>query len=295
MSKKLFGCLSFLLMVFFTLGTALGASGKISEETSACIECHASIHPGIVADWKESRMSRITPGEALKTSEIERRISVKDVPKKLADVVVGCAECHTINPEKHGDTFEHEGYQAHIVVTPQDCATCHPVEATQYSENLMSHAYANLNENPVYQDLAETINGMQVFQDMKTVYKKPDPGTCADSCNFCHGTKVDAVGVKTLDTDFGEMKLPILTGWPNQGVGRINPDKSKGSCTACHTRHRFSIQMAIQGLRGKQAWKYLLLRWKGLGLRSGSVESRNRFLGSNLCCLSYQPCHKWGR
>ena len=40
------------------------------------------------------------------------------------------------------------------------------------------------------------------------------------------------------------MKFPILSGWPNQGVGRVNPDGSLGSCTSCHSRHKFSIEMA---------------------------------------------------
>ena len=40
------------------------------------------------------------------------------------------------------------------------------------------------------------------------------------------------------------MSFPILSGWPNQGVGRVNPDGSLGSCAACHTRHGFSIEMA---------------------------------------------------
>ena len=34
------------------------------------------------------------------------------------------------------------------------------------------------------------------------------------------------------------------TTWPNTGIGRINPDGSKGSCSACHTRHRFSKEQA---------------------------------------------------
>jgi hypothetical protein len=42
----------------------------------------------------------------------------------------------------------------------------------------------------------------------------------------------------------GDMDFPILSGWPNQGVGRLNPDGSKGACTACHTRHQFAIEMA---------------------------------------------------
>ena len=65
-----------------------------------------------------------------------------------------------------------------------------------------------------------------------------------DSCLYCHGTEVKVKGVKVRETPMGEMGFPVLTGWPNQGVGRINPDGSKGSCAACHTRHQFSIEMA---------------------------------------------------
>ncbi len=34
--------------------------------------------------------------------------------------------------------------------------------------------------------------------------------------------------------------------WPNTGIGRINPDGSRGSCSACHTRHSFSVAQARQ-------------------------------------------------
>jgi hypothetical protein len=40
------------------------------------------------------------------------------------------------------------------------------------------------------------------------------------------------------------MTFPTIAGWPNQGVGRINLDGSRGSCSACHTRHVFSIETA---------------------------------------------------
>jgi hypothetical protein len=29
--------------------------------------------------------------------------------------------------------------------------------------------------------------------------------------------------------------------WPNTGIGRINPDGSRGACSTCHTRHLFSV------------------------------------------------------
>jgi hypothetical protein len=48
------------------------------------------------------------------------------------------------------------------------------------------------------------------------------------------------------------MDFPVISGWPNQGVGRINPDGSKGSCSACHSRHDFSIEMARKPYTCKQ-------------------------------------------
>jgi hypothetical protein len=51
-------------------------------------------------------------------------------------------------------------------------------------------------------------------------------------------------GTEERETDYGDMTFPVIAGWPNQGVGRINLDGSKGSCTACHARHSFSIEVA---------------------------------------------------
>ncbi len=233
-----------LFMVFVSVQVAFGASGRTSEDTNACIECHRSVHPGIVADWERSRMAKVTPRAARSMILKKRRVSFEEVPSKLASVVVGCAECHTMNPEKHQDTFEHNGNQVHVVVTPEDCATCHPVELNQYSQNLMYNAVGNLKNNPVYHSLVDSALGVQSFKNMKTTLKKPDDQTYADACFYCHGTVIEVKGTETRKTAQGEMSFPILSGWPNQGVGRINPDGSKGSCSACHTRHQFSIEMA---------------------------------------------------
>ena len=220
------------------------AALEISENTQECLECHAVVTPGIVGDWKRSRHAGVTPAEALKKSELERRISIKKAPEGLAGTVVGCAECHTRDPEKHKDSFDHNGHNVHIVVTPKDCAACHPTEVEQYDKNIMSQAYGNLNNNLVYHNLVNTVNGIQIYENMRTILTPPNAMTNADSCFFCHGTKVEVKGIKPRETSMGEMEFPVLSGWPNQGVGRINPDGSKGSCTACHARHQFSIEMA---------------------------------------------------
>ena len=232
------------LMVFLCTQVAFGASGRISDETKICIECHSSVNPGIVAGWQKGRMAKVTPKAARSMILRKRRVSFETVPDRLARVVVGCAECHTMNADKHRDTFEHYGYKVHVVVTPEDCATCHPVEVGQYGKNLMSHAYGNLKNNSVYLGLVNSTIGIQSFSDMKLSLEPPDEETNADACFYCHGTVVEVKGTETRNTTKGELTFPVLTGWPNHGVGRINPDGSKGSCTPCHARHQFSIEMA---------------------------------------------------
>jgi len=45
-----------------------------------------------------------------------------------------------------------------------------------------------------------------------------------------------------------EIGAPLLdpSTWPNSGIGRVNLDGSRGSCSACHSRHAFSKAMARQ-------------------------------------------------
>ena len=69
-----------------------------------------------------------------------------------------------------------------------------------------------------------------------------------NGCWQCHGSTVaiseerrrlrpeDAVGAPMLDPST----------WPNTGIGRVNLDGSRGSCSACHSRHAFSKAMARQ-------------------------------------------------
>lgn len=217
----------------------------ISEATSECLDCHATFQPGLVADWQKSRHALTTPGRALQAETLALKVSNKNVPENLRDTAVGCAECHMLRPAEHADTFEHNGYDIHIVVSPKDCSTCHTVEAEQYSGNLMAHAYQNLAGNALYQKLQRSILGKTSWRHGKMHIDPENDMTKAESCYYCHGTVLEVTGTETRDTDAaGELDFPVIKGWPNQGVGRINLDGSKGACTPCHTRHMFSIEMA---------------------------------------------------
>jgi len=216
----------------------------MSEETEACIDCHLSETPGIVKDWESSRHSKTTPVVAQKKSELERRISSQTIPQYFQSVVVGCYECHSQNSDKHADNFEHFDYNINVVVSPNDCRTCHQQEVEEYSKSKKAHALDNLRKNPVYDLLVNEITRVknvsetQVFPSFLSDHNK------GQTCYACHGTEIKVEGFVTVETDFDDIEVPKLTNWPNQGVGRINPDGSRGACTSCHPRHSFSIEIA---------------------------------------------------
>lgn len=221
-----------------------GAEAPISDATQECLDCHTSIHPGIVEDWNRGRHAAVTPKQALATEGLARKVSAENIPAALQDVAVGCAECHVNRSEAHADSFEHNGYEVHVVVSPLDCAVCHTEEQRQYDQNIMAHARNNLAGNELYGQLQRTILGTPRLENGKLSHDTPDAATQADACFYCHGTELKAAGIEVRDTVLGEMEFPKIEGWPNQGVGRINLDGSRGACSACHTRHDFSIEMA---------------------------------------------------
>ena len=241
--KKVALYFMFLLLVLAVMN-GLCFAAPVSDATQECLDCHVVIHPGIVEDWKQSRHARMTPGEATAVTGLGLKVSSKSIPADLQSVAVGCAECHTLRPTAHKDTVDHMGHEVHLVVSPKDCATCHAEEEGQYSRNIMAHAYKNLADNPVYNALEQSIIGKPERTGGRIRFAPSHPDTQAETCYYCHGTRLKVSGFETRDTDMGEMQFPIISGWPNQGVGRVNLDDSLGSCTACHTRHTFSIEMA---------------------------------------------------
>lgn len=133
---------------------------------------------------------------------------------------VGCIDCHQADP-KDVDAFDHNGATIATLVTPKDCGKCHPVIEEETSNSYHAHAGEILNSNDAY--LAHAAGGEPI---------------AIVGCESCHGGKVK------IDPD-SPNKLSSKT-WPNSGIGRINPDGSKGSCNACHSRHSFSAAQARQ-------------------------------------------------
>jgi len=134
-----------------------------------------------------------------------------------AKVGVGCRDCHrAAGPSDvavstaHG---ENSPVPVTVLVTPSRCAGCHPDQAAQYARSKHAHTIEIMNRIDVW-----LRDGMNNRIERAT------------GCYTCHGTVVEFAGGR-----------PVEGTWPNVGVGRVNPDGSLGSCTSCHTRHRFSL------------------------------------------------------
>ena len=243
-------CASFCWLLAFSPGASAESTPPLSEATEECLSCHSLFSPGITHDWRRSRHASNTVRTAFEKPGKERRVSLTSIHQigdALGSVAVGCAECHTANPDSHEDTFLHNGYRVHVVVTPADCAQCHPLERKQYTkQNKMAHAYGNLHDNPLYHSLVETVIGGRKIAAGRLERLPSTTATQMDTCYGCHGTRVKMLGLKKIETEMDVMEVPVLQGWPNVGVGRLNPDGSIGSCSSCHPRHAFSIQVARQ-------------------------------------------------
>lgn len=216
----------------------------MSKETEACIECHRVYSPGIVADWQKSRHAMTIPKDAISKPMLQKRISSETIPKSLAEVAVGCYECHSLNGTAHKDNFEHFDLKINVIVSPNDCKVCHVKEVKEYENSKKAHALSNLDKNGAFSLLVHSVAGLKTTQRGKVKAFAPSENTKNETCYACHGTEVKIIGTKKIASDLGNIEVPGLTNLPNHGVGRINPDGSRGACSACHVRHNFSIEVA---------------------------------------------------
>lgn len=142
---------------------------------------------------------------------------------------IGCVECHTAQ-EGDVDGYEHEGAFIATIVTPGDCGECHEQETAEFEAS--HHANAGQILGSLDNVLAEVVEGFTRFDAQGN--KVEASAAAVSGCLQCHGSEI-----KVLE----DGKLDPAT-WPNTGIGRINPDGSRGSCSACHLRHNFSRAQA---------------------------------------------------
>lgn len=216
------GMVLLFLITFVVFAFTLNNKGKENKtykpsgtgsESDMCIVCHEKSGKGesIVGQWKESKHGKQG---------------------------IGCLDCHAALKDD-ADAFEHNGKIIATIVTPKDCSVCHDKEFNEFSKS--HHADAGMIMGSLDNVLAEVVEG-------HTSYNNGSNPAAANGCWQCHGSTVeilkDDLG-KTKKNDKGVVLFDSKT-WPNTGIGRINLDGSKGSCSACHNRHSFSVEQARQ-------------------------------------------------
>ena len=218
----------------------------VPATSKECASCHQQSNPGIVEQWKGS---------------------------PHAGKGVGCYDCHRAG-EGEPDAFVHYGQRIATVVTPRDCGQCHVEVQKEFAGSHHANGGNILASLDNY--LAETVEGAREPFNPHS----PTPGlqieavnglaSAFSGCQQCHGSKVAlqstdgsriTVDVLKPDADGRATNLDAVakvkkdkngrplfdpSTWPNTGIGRLNLDGSKGSCSACHSRHDFSPRRARQ-------------------------------------------------
>lgn len=184
---------------------AVTPSGSVRAAGDECADCHRKQSAALVMQWEGSRH---------------------------AELGLGCIACHQAE-EGEPDAWKHHGAWISALVTPKDCSRCHGSEHDQFTRS--HHARAGEILASLDNILAEKVAGM--------------PGNKADAVNGCwqcHGSIVRFRRGEDGGILRGAEGRPLIDPetWPNSGMGRLNPDGSKGSCHACHSRHAFEAKLA---------------------------------------------------
>jgi len=165
---------------------------------------------------------------------------------------VGCFECHKAD-KGDPDAFDHNGFLIATIVSPKDCSQCHNKEYQEFEASHHSEAAKILGS--LDNVLAEVVEGNM----------KHDSPAAVNGCWQCHGGEVKVLANGKLD--------PAT--WPNTGVGRLNPDGSKGvvppaTCAITSAGRR----RACQRIAGAATSAPTIRRWRSTPNRSMGLRSR---------------------
>ncbi|EAR61588.1 multiheme c-type cytochrome [Neptuniibacter caesariensis] len=145
-------------------------------------------------------------------------------------VGVGCNDCHQSSKGQPDAQLHNKGELSGVYITPlvspDVCGRCHAVEQEQFNQSGHFRSYRQI----IPKDSLHALVKVHEGRNNKEFGNAPDETGCMQ----CHGTKIKLLADGTPDPST----------WPNAGMGNIYPDGSTGSCTACHTRHKFSIAEA---------------------------------------------------
>ena len=184
----------------------------------------------------------------VKTLQIDRRLSEEGrscidchrqvTPGHVADwkesrhahVGVSCIDCHRVPGDSpmatQHETLTGTDVYVSVLVSPAVCGNCHTDAVAQFNQSGHFRSYHQI----IPKDNLHALTNVHEGRSHPEFQGAP----AETGCMQCHGTEI------LLD----ENNRPTPETWPNNGMGNIYPDGATGSCTACHSRHKFSIAEA---------------------------------------------------
>lgn len=137
----------------------LEVNRHLSEEGKACIDCHRTVTPGQVADWKQSRH---------------------------AHAGVSCIDCHAV-PEDSPMAMRHANVTDTAVfvsplVSPKTCGRCHVDAKKQFDASGHFRAYRQIIPKDNLHALVQVHEG----RSLPALQNAPDETGCMQ----CHGTEI---------------------------------------------------------------------------------------------------------
>lgn len=132
---------------------------------------------------------------------------------------VSCLDCHEPQKGQEKDKLDHKGFVITAHITPANCRQCHE----QIYQEFLRSRHAAASWSAVYGEEGLTPEEVAFSEPLHPGYVKRPPnalakleggGAIAGGCAQCHS------------------------------IGRPQDDGTIGNCTACHTRHTSSVEIA---------------------------------------------------
>ena len=166
----------FLMVVMIQLATRMPRTGEFataavaSEESRACITCHAGVKPNLVLAWERSRHAREG---------------------------VGCYDCHAREPGGPGVIDNHYGFSISNIVTPTTCNECHEPQVKSFLASSHSRSARHVTGTPEQTGYEGALLERFIGGVMGGV------AAMNAGCKACHGTVIafdPKTGRPTADT-----------------------------------------------------------------------------------------------
>ena len=202
--------------------------------STAALAEEASTSPGGLAQVKTMKIDRRLSKVGKGCIDCHQKVSPGPVAdwkeSRHAHVGVSCIDCHQV-PADSPTATQHEDLKGtdvyiSVLVSPDVCGKCHTAAVAEFNQSGHFRSYHQI----IPKDNLHALTNVHEGQSHPEFGGAPNETGCMQ----CHGTKIK------LDKD----GRPTPETWPNNGMGNIYPDGATGSCTACHSRHKFSIAEA---------------------------------------------------